>query len=344
MSTESTTPEKTLMMQVIENLNKGILPPEYPSDGFLTSENLQALTDAINYNKTAPLLLPYTLYFFDNGIEFEMYYMPFDMYKNAFLLASDFVFTLDNVYFYSNSISLKNKNAIVDRMNFIHTFAHSKGYDTYYEKALDGNYNRSVYTKTNHHQKPIELKTKILDYYPNKVELHDVFNIPKPIDTLVTQIDRPLWERDIPVYSFDTGQRLVLPDYVIKWSNMKDFEKSSVVNNLAYVNPHYGYKDYHSISAFWGGGVTTEWINNHTFGSSLGFNTQYTEIIEGLSIHNPYTSFLYGHIIYRGFDVVDISDDSFIVRRKYLLVYRDRGFNQYDPTLCCLAQCFGITE
>lgn len=336
----------TLMMQVVENLNKGIFPPEFPTDGFLTSENLQALLDSINYNKSSPLLLNYTLYFFEQDVSFTVQYMPFDMYKDAFLLSSDFIFTVDNVYFNEYSNNLAKKQEKVDRTNFIHIFLHQKGYDTYYTKYYNGKYDSLVYTKTNHHEKPIELKTKILNYRPNKVSLHDVFNIPKPIDTLVTQTDRPLWERDIPVYAFDTGQKLSLPDYVYKWSNMKDFKVAAVVNDISYGNPNYGYIDEHEITPFWGGGQTTEWKNNHTFGSSLGFNTQYPEIIIGNSIHNPYTSLLYGHLIYRGFDVVDITDTTFSIRRKYLLVYRNRGFDEniYDPTLCCLAQCFGITE
>lgn len=345
MTEEITSPERTIMMQVVENLNKGIFPPEYPTDGFLTSENLLALVDAINYNKTAPLLLNYTLYFYEQDVFFEVQYMPFDMYNNAFLISSNFVFTIDNIDFYG-SVSLSNKQKKANEMNFIHNFLHQNSYDTYYLKSPEGKFYSGVYTKTNHHEKPIELKTKILNYRPNKISYHDVFNIPKPIDTQVTQTDRPFYERDVPVYAFDTGQRLIQSDYVIKWSNMKDFKVASVVNDISFGNPHYGYIDHHEITPFWGGGETTEWKNNHTFGSSLGFNTQYTEIKIGNSRHNPYTSLLYGHLIYRGFDVVDITDTTFAIRRKYLLVYRNRGFDEniYDPTLCCLAQCFGITE
>ncbi len=347
MSEEITPPQKTIMMQVIENLNKGIVPTEYPSDGFLTAENLHALVEAINYNKSSPLLLSYALYFPYQGYNFEVHYMPFDMYEGAVLVSSDFVFHLGNVSRgpYESNNTMRTK---IEQMNMRHCYISAKGYDLYYLKDPWGMFYESPYTKTNHKLNPIELKTKILDFSPSVVTLHDVFkDVPEPISHPYDP-SKPFWEHPPTIYAFNSGQTIRQSPDVIKFSNMKKFKHSTVPDsyyngNFFYANPFYGYEDYNEISPFWGGGKTTEWVENELFGSSLGIIDKFAKTSFSLyGNYNPYTSRLAGYIFYRGFEVVDIRDDSFVVKDKYLLVYRDRG--SFDPTLCCLAQCFGITK
>lgn len=342
MSEEITPPQKTIMMQVIENLNKGKIPPEYPTDGFLTSENLNALVDAINYNKTAPLLLSYTFHFSYQGYNFEVGYMPFDMHEGAVLVPSDFVFDFTNVdrdpYDSNNTFRIK-----IELLNMKHKYISSKGYDLYYMKSPWGAFYSGAYTKTNHKENPIELKTKILDFRPSAISYHDVFkDVPEPI---IPPYDpsKPFWEQPPTIYAFNTGQKIEQSADEIKFSNMKKFKVASVVSNLTYANPFYGFEDYSQITAFWGGGKTTEWVDNELFGSSLGIIDKFSKTVFSLNgNYNPYTSRLAGYIFYRGFQVVNITDDSFVVKDKYLIVYRDRG--SFDPTLCCLAQCFGIAK
>jgi hypothetical protein len=45
-----------------------------------------------------------------------------------------------------------------------------------------------------------------------------------------------------------------------------------------------------------------------------------------------------------GFKVVWFTEKEFWITLKHKLVYQDKRPIVYDPSLCCIAQCFGITN
>lgn len=363
--------KNTLIMEVIESLNNRIIPLDYPKDGFLSPEVMSGVIDAMNYNDTAPIYLSLKLYFYEYGKKIQLNYMPYDFYPELVPVPASYVFKVEDINNYYNS-PYAWQLYIIEGMNRALQYAHKYGYNPHFMK-VDGKYYTDCYTSKNHHIYPLSLHEKVLDYRPTKISLHDVFNIPKPVDTAATQIDRPLWERDIPIYAFDIGS-IIRESSVHKTSDVKSFLASSLSaliiksegmenpplyydKNLYYVNPLYGYKDNFEFSHFWGGDVKMpEWKGDKVpnsyeyYGdflpSELLFNSAgwYSGSANGTNI--PEKSRYVGIILTRGFSLLWATDTEFYITQKTMLIYRDRLKENYKsiPPTCCLAECFGITE
>ena len=316
------------------------------NSGFFTQETINLVNEAIDYNSTAPLLVTYEMYFSDGrGWYFTIFYVPFDVPENCEYLPQDFIFNYDNVEF-NDYLSSNGKRILLENMNLLHEFAHLHGYNPFYKKNSLGKFYSSAYTQKNHHIQPIVLKTKWLDFRPNAISYHDVFGIPLPIDD--NDYTLPHWEWHPLKYAFDTGEQIDFPEFVTKVLNIKTFKDGSTFNDITGVNPLDGLINYSTISTFWGGGVVPTWrkiFEENPNYSSLEI-TGASFKFSAFSVRwDPFSSRYSGYLFYRGFDVVDYTDEQLLVQKKYLLVYRDRSNEMpFDPTLCCLAQCFGITQ
>ena len=323
------TPEKTLMMQVIENLNNRIIPLELPPTGFLTSEICSGVIQAMNNNQTAPLYHSVQFYHIDDFegkyTEADIFYYPFDIpqFREFNQLSYDFVFTLENssLGFYDN-YPLSTKLKKIEDKNRVHRMLHSLGYEPYSVKNSLGLY-ETFATKKDNPINPINIKQSNIDEYPDKVNLHKYFGLPYPendpyfmswgfVTSSHKNYDDVLYA-PLQINMFRALQRQGL---IIKPS---EGEEPLPYHNktLYYANPNYGYYDnYYDVFDFSGGGYDSN-------GNSLINGTAYA----------------------CGFKVVWFTDTEFWITLKYKLVYTDkRPIQQYDPTLCCLAQCFGITN
>ena len=324
----------TAMMDVIANLNNRIIPVNLPYEyeSFLTSEVVNGIIEAMNYNLNYK---PYHSYQFNHIQEFEgkyteasIFYYPFEFpeYRESHQLPYDFLFTLENssLGFYEN-YPLSTKLKKIEDKNRVHRLLHILGYEPYSFKNSLGLY-ETFATKKDHPTNPINAKTCYIDDSPNDTNLREAFGF----------APRKPWSSEPGVVNegakFTIGSSINLDDVIhstIRFFRAVSFDgliikpgADGIVEpyhnkTLYYANPHYGYyDDFYRATTFWGGGYDSN-------GNSLINGTAYA----------------------CGFKVVWFTDTEFWIILKYKLVYTDkRPIQQYDPTLCCLAQCFGITN
>lgn len=341
----------TLMMDVIENINNSIVPVHLPFEyqSFLTPDVINGVIDAMNFNKNFKIYTYYDItpleYF--EGIQMgdSITYYPFDIepeiLANSEKLPVDFVFTLDNtsIYYYG-SVTLSRKLLDIEKLNRKHRYFHALGFEPVAIKNIDGvfKFSGSFYTKKDFYPTaqssswakehyPINVKKMDLDAYPDETTLRKAFGF-SPRQEL-----NPDGSINYGDYLFSKGSKKNL-DGVLH-SVIKIF--SSLNNDgliitpgadgvvlpyhnkvLYYANPLGGYYDnYYNVFDFNGGGVDL----------------------------NTYKNFINGTAYASGFQVVWFSDTEFWITLKYKLVYTDTRLPVVvEPTVCCLAQCFGITQ
>lgn len=339
----------TNIVEALENINNRIVPVNLPQyESFLTSEVVRGIIEAMGYNDNYKIIDGFTItpleYFEGVQMSASITYYPFDVplevEKTSIQLPIDFVFTLDNteIYYYS-SVTMERKLLDIEKLNRSHRYFYSLGFAPFAQKNIDGinKFNGLFYTKHDYFPSatssdwgkqnyPINAKIKILDNGFNDTELRKAFGFPP----------REKYNADGSInygsYLFSLGSPKNLDDVI--HSTIKMFyamQTNGLIitppstgemlpyynKTIYYCNPLYGYYDnYYNVVPFVGGGV----------------------------IPNTTISAINGTAHACGFKVVWFTDTEFWITLKYKLVYRDRRPIEYDPTLCCLAQCFGITQ
>lgn len=336
----SLTLEQQLFREALMNYFYGDKTAEIPNNGFLSLQYINEISNAIDYNNKQPLQIYYNLYFNYEGEQISLIYFPFDLPSKYVPVPIGFRFTLENTYFayYEDDNSKKRTLA---RANKTLKFAHINNYEPYFNITSSGKYIVYLATRKNHHLKPLKLFTKMIDIYPNVSALHNAFNIPIPEQNY--NPDLPFWEQEPVKWSFSTGQNYY-DSYI---SNCKQFRyQGGQLDGIQYVNPLGGFIFNDKIQQFWGGGFDKYSSYDENFElSSLGIpynRNGFSPVPDLLNFHIPDTSRITGYGIYRGFDVVDITDTELLIKNKYLLIFRNRlDFNEYvnNNLKCCLLDC-----
>lgn len=334
---------ETLMMSVIDNINNKIIPVHLPYEhqSFLTPEIIQGVIDAISFNDNYKLFHSFRInpqgYFEGVLMNCTIYYHPFDIEPEiettSQKLSSDFVFTLDNTsLYYYRPATIETQLRDIEDLNRTHRFFHSLGLEPYAMTNRDGinKFSGLFYTKKDYYPS-VNASSWDKSNYPIKPKIH-YFNDDADEDSFRQAFGFPPHPGGGGNMLFSVGSPKDLDD--VLHSTIRMFRARSEMGftiktpssgevlpyynkSLYYCNPHYGYYDnYYNVKPFMGGGV----------GDDL----------------KPYIN---GTLYANGFNVVWFTDTEFWITLKYIAVYTDkRAIQQYDPTLCCLAQCFGITN
>lgn len=372
MPTEYEQERTKLLAEILENVrneNYDYIPPD---DSPLTVENILDFIDAVKFNNSKKLTFYYTFYFtldlrYLTGLYhfFDLGFYPFTMPDYFVQLPKDFVFTLDNLYFYLESDS--GKQRAVKEMNAKHSYLWENGYEPYYHKASGDNTkysNNIIATKKNRHYSPLNFKVKYLDYKPSDITLHNAFNFQYP--------KIPVWDpniywkdNEVTKWRFNTSSYLH-PSYTnwnIKYARslysvftpnepIQSYKIASDGKTKSYISPSFGFFEDTQVIAFWGGHKTPKWDNRER-GIQLGLAYNHKDAFPRAGIYNfafaPEESQYVGYRFDLGFDLIDTDDKVFNVKNKVLLIYVDRTdeiieFLPNGESKCCLAECFGITE
>lgn len=340
----------TAMMDVIASLNNRIIPVNLPYEyeSFLTSEVVNGIIEAMNYNDSYKCFHFYTIrpsqYFEGVQMSASITYYPFDIEPeveaSSVQLPLSFEFTLDNTYLDSWDFATNEKklNDLI-LLNRAHRYFHSLGFEPYAKKRrnIEAKFMGMFYTKHDYtppstasefirSQYPINAKMKLLDDAINDTTLRVAFGFPprKPYSSEPGVVNEGAKFAIGSPLNFDNVIHSTIKIFLAMSSDgliLKPSEGGEILpyhyKTLYYANPHYGYYDnFYNVVPFWGG----------------GYDSKNNDLINGTA----YAC---------GFKVVWFTDTEFWITLKYKLVYQDkRPLPQYDPTLCCLAQCFGITN
>lgn len=336
------TPTETLMMQVIENLNNRLIPVNLPHEyeSFLTPEVVNGIIEAMNSNDNFKIFQSYDIYplGYYEGCEIAdcIHYVPFgfspadEPYQVQ--LPFDFLFTLDNtqIYYYG-SVTMSRKLLDIEKLNRAHRYFHFLGFEPYMYIRNDGlgKYSGMFYTKKDYFPTatssnyaksnyPINAKVALVDGNPNDSNLRELFGFPprpKDSSSQLFKIGSPINYGNQPYFSIKFFRAVSTDGLIIK-PGADGVILPYYNKTLYYANPLYGYYDnYYDVKPFEGGGRDSE--------------------MQPLIIGTAYAC---------GFKVVWFTDTEFWITPKYKLVYQDKRPIVLNPTLCCLAQCFGITQ
>lgn len=315
-------PPKTIMMQVIENLNNRIVPPFIPPDSFMTPEIVNGVISAMNSNDNSKcyLFFSHSQYYpeIDKGL--YIYYFPFDLPSHFERVSHDFVFDSTNTFIYLG------KQRDYERFGDSYRLAYDKGFEPYVGKNSMGLY-ETIATKKDNPLNPLNIKSFVMNGYPSKISLHKAFGFKMPDDGSL-DYNNPFYN-----WKFTTGSHINYNSVSYAPLQIKMFKAMQTTGlilkpaegqetlpyhniPLYYCDPHYGYYDnYYDVFPFSGG----------------GFDDKMNPLINGFCLACD-------------FQVKWFTETEFWISLKYKIVYSDKRPKVYDPTLCCLAQCFGITE
>lgn len=335
----------TNIVEILQNINNGIVPIDIPFEhqSFLTPENINAIINAINHNKGYRTVKAYDitpLEYFEGVQMFDsITYYPFgvepEVEKSSIQLPYDYEFTLENTsLYYYGSVTMSKKIKDIQDVNERHKYFHSLGFEPFARKNMDGSftYDGGFYTKKDYYPSstssewakehyPINAKAIEIDGYPNDTNLRKAFGFAPRDDSLIggtifankssQNLDNVLHSSIMMFRAFNNDGLIIetgADGVVLPYHNKV----------LYYCNPHYGFYDnYYDVKDFKGGG----------------------------SDPITYREYITGTAYACGFDVVWFTDSEFWITLKYKLVYQDRRpEKKYDDSLCCIAQCFGITK
>lgn len=335
---------QTAMMQVMDIINNRLIPVHLPHEyeSFLTPAVVNGIIEAMNYNDDYKLIDGFDItpleYFEGVQMDSKITYYPFNVPSEeeavAVQLPLNFVFTLDNtdIYYYG-SVTMSRKLLDIEKLNRSHRYFHSLGFDPYAMKNRDGinKFNGLFYTKHDYFPSatssnwaksnyPINPKVAIIDDNPNDKNLRAHFGFPpRPADAIGGELFKigSLINLDNVIHSTIRFFRAVSHDGLVIKPGSDGVILPYYNKTLYYANPHYGYYDnYYEVKTFYGGSYDS--VTNQPLITGTAYAC--------------------------GFKVVWFTETEFWITLKYKLVYRDNRPIVYDPSLCCLAQCFGITE